>query len=119
MGFTKVKAVIESAAKQNGSEEVELLVDTGATFSAIPRAVLEKLQVAPSVTREFTMADGRRIQRAMGAVLMEVQGLKSVVPVLFAEGEDIALLGVTSMEALGLEVDPTTHRVKQVPLIQA
>lgn len=119
MGFTKVKATVTNAGKFDGSSDIELLVDTGATVTSIPRAMLEKLGVVPAVNREFVMADGRKIQRDMGAVLLEVNGLKAVVPVLFAEPSDLAVLGVTAMEVLGLEVDPTTHTVKQVPLIQA
>ena len=98
---------------------MELLVDTGATFTAIPRPILDKLGIPAAITREFTMADGRKIQRGMGAALIEVQGLKAIAGVIFAEPSDVALLGVTGLEALGLEVDPTTHSVKQVPLIQA
>lgn len=119
MGFTKIKATVTHPTHPDGHQEVELLVDTGATFSAIPRSVLQKLDIPSVVSREFTMADGSKISRGMGAVLMEVKGLKAVVPVLFAEEQDMALLGVTAMEALGLEVDPTTHTVKQVPIIQA
>lgn len=119
MGFTKIKAILSHPTQPDGRMDVELLVDTGATFSSVPRAVLEKLGVPATVTRELAVADGSKIQRGMGAVIMECVGLKAVVPVLFAEPSDIPILGVTAMEALGLEVDPTTRSLKQVPIIQA
>jgi predicted aspartyl protease len=39
--------------------DIEALVDTGATYTWVPRNVLEQLGVHPSEERAFLLADGR------------------------------------------------------------
>ena len=44
-------------------KEVELLVDTGATLTWIPRELLEELGVPRLRRRSFLVADGRAVER--------------------------------------------------------
>ena len=41
-------------------QEVEGLVDTGATYTMLPSSLLHGLNVVPVKRNEFTMADGRK-----------------------------------------------------------
>src|SRR2546428_10493467 len=50
-------------------EQVEAVVDTGATFSQFPRSLLARLGVSPVEQREFTLADSRRIVRDIASAL--------------------------------------------------
>jgi hypothetical protein len=43
MGMFEVKVKLANLAAQDRTEEVSLLVDTGATLSWIPREILQKL----------------------------------------------------------------------------
>lgn len=48
---------------------VDALVDTGATYSLLPRALLEELGVAPHDQAEFALADGRTVMRGLATVM--------------------------------------------------
>jgi len=45
--------------------------------------------------------------------VLEVMGKRRVVPMLVSDEMDFALLGVTTLELLRLEVDPTTGKLKE------
>ena len=42
-------------------EEIEALVDTGATFTVVPRAILRNLQIDPTDSKPFMYASGERV----------------------------------------------------------
>ena len=43
-------------------EPVEMLVDTGSTYTMLPASVLRSIGVAPVETLRFRLADGRRVR---------------------------------------------------------
>src|SRR5207245_5956785 len=45
---------------------VEVLVDTGATYSMIPRTLLEALGVVPTRSKTIRLGDGRTMDRGLG-----------------------------------------------------
>src|SRR5260370_15749033 len=85
MGMFEVKVKLANLAALGRTEEVSLLVDTGATLSWIPREILEKLGVVAFSRLPFTLADGHRLERDTTAVLMTVDGRKGAVQVAFGE----------------------------------
>jgi predicted aspartyl protease len=58
MGMFEVRVRLASLTAPSQTEEVSFLVDTGATLSWIPRALLEKLGVKVFSRLPFTLADG-------------------------------------------------------------
>ena len=111
MGMFEVKVKLASLAAPSRAEEVTLLVDTGATLSWIPRDVLERLGVAALSRLPFTLADGRRLERDITAVLLTIDGRKAPVPVAFGEPGEEAVLGATALEGLGFLVDPVAKKL--------
>ncbi len=105
MGMFEVNVKLANLAAPTQTEEVSLLVDTGATLSWIPRALLEKLGVKAFSRLPFTLADGRRLERDTTAVLLTIDGRKAPVQVAFGEDGEEAVLGATSLEGLGFMVD--------------
>jgi len=105
MGMFEVNVKLANLAAPGRTEEVSLLVDTGATLSWIPRSILEKLGVQAFSRLPFTLADGHRLERYTTAVLMVVDGRKGAVQVAFGEPGEEAVLGATSLEGLGFMVD--------------
>ena len=97
--------------------EIEVLVDTGATFTKLPSRVLEDLGVSASFERDFEIADGSILRRRVGYVEVEVEGRKAPVPVAFAEDGERALLGATALEILGFTVDPQKRRLVPAPAL--
>ena len=119
MGFVRVPVTLLAPSDGRESVEVEALVDTGAVFSLIPRPILERLGVQPSGKREFRTIEGRAIERAVGGVQIEVEGKQAPapVPVIFGEEGDSSVLGVTALEAIGLEVDPVGGVLRPTDLL--
>jgi len=111
MGEFAVKAVLSSLAHPERTAEVSLLVDTGATLSWIPRDVLESLGVPAYSRLPFTLADGRRLEREITAVLFIIDGRKAPVEVAFGESGEAAVLGATGLEGLGFLVDPVAKKL--------
>jgi len=111
MGMFEVKVQVASLAAPNRTQELSLLVDTGATLSWIPREVLEGLGAIPFSRLPFSVADGRILERDVTAVLLTVDGRKAPVEVAFGERGEAAVLGATALEGLGFLVDPVGKKL--------
>lgn len=96
-------------------EGFEALVDTGATYSWLPRDRLEELEVAPQEKRRFILADGTDVQLDIGWARVRIGGQVQPTIVIFGEPGSEPLLGVFTLEGFGLGVDPVNHRLISVP----
>ena len=89
---------------------VPALVDTGATNSMIPSSVLNELGIEPVEARFARVADGRRSELQTAWARFSAQGRNAVARVAFGpEGQ--YLIGATTLEDLGLVVDPVDQRL--------
>lgn len=82
-----------------------VMVDTGAEFSSLPRKDLEALGITPTGTERFESADGRVFERDIGFALIGAGGRVGPTVVMFAEEGDVTLLGAHALEGLRLRVD--------------
>src|SRR5262245_45486612 len=91
--------------------KVRMLVDTGATFSVIPKALAQTIGVKPGGRPyRVTLADGRRVKCASGIVHYRI-GKREAPGVILIGDVAEPLLGVETLEALGLAVDPRRERL--------
>ena len=111
MGMFEVKARLSNLAAPSRAEEISLIVDTGATLSWIPREILTKLGAVAFSRLPFSLADGRRLERDITAVLLTLDGRKAPVEVAFGEQGEEAVLGATALEGLGFMVDPVAKKL--------
>jgi len=116
MGFIKVRFGLFNPLAPEESTEVEGVVDTRAMYSVIPRRILEELGVKPLERRRFK-AFGGHVERDIGEVGVELMGRKRTVTVIFGEADDMTVLGVTALEAFGLEVDPVRGTLRETELL--
>lgn len=86
-------------------------------ISFVPGEILEKLGIPRQSRRPFRMAKGQVIERDMGVALIAWDGYTSGAPVVFGEPGDQALLGVTALEAMGLQVDPVNKTLNPTDLL--
>ncbi len=94
------------------SAKIRFLVDTGSTYAVIPVALADRLDL-PHLPRRFRvkLADGR--VKALPASTMGIELLGRTAPatvVLVPDGEP--LLGVETLEGLGLRVNPSKERLE-------
>ena len=96
-------------------EPVEVMVDTGATFTTVPAEVLRRLGVVPQRKMPVRLADGRVIDDDISDTLVRLEGQTFFTPVTFGREEEPNLLGVVALETALLAVDPVDQRL--VPTI--
>lgn len=107
MGSFRTAVSIENIARRGELRTLnDVLVDTGSEYTWVPRVVLESLGIAPERTQHFRVADGRAIERELGFAIVRAAGTFAPDFVVFAEPEDMVLLGSRSLEGLNVRVDP-------------
>ncbi len=117
MGLTALMIKVGNPAKPNITEDIELLVDSGAIYSVIPARVLRRLGIRALGREEFRLADGSRITRRKGVALFRYGDKAGGADVIFGEPGDSQLLGALTLEALGLTLDPIRRELKPLPMI--
>ena len=90
--------------------DVEALVDTGATHSMVPGSLLQGLGIGPVETRVSRIADGSRIELQTAWARFSAEGRNAVARVSFGP-EGMYLMGATTLEDMGLAVDPVDQRL--------
>lgn len=112
----RVRVIDPSTSK---TEETELLVDTGSTYSWIAKSLLRRLDIKPQTEWAFKTVDGRLLKRQIGEAVVECMGERATTMIVFAEESDANVLGVHALEGLRLEVDPTTKQLKRIEALLA
>lgn len=110
MGETRVKIRVFG---QKGTKDVEAIVDTGATFSKIPIAIAEEIDLEARYETEVELADGRRINRKLSLAEISLEGRRRPVLVALSSNGEHPLVGYTALENLELKVNPVTRRLEK------
>jgi len=116
MGETRIKLKIYGS--DGGFEEIEAVVDTGATFSKIPFSLAQRLGLKARYETEVELGDGRIIKRGLALGEVEVEGIRRPVPIAMGGEEERATLGYTTLEILGFTVNPVTGRLERTRAIE-
>ncbi len=101
---------------QSPFERIEALVDTGDTYTVVPRNVLERLGITLQLRRRFRITDGRVIGLDFAWVVIRAEGQTAYTLWIFGEAGMDAPLGAVTLEELGLGVDPVNQRLVPVAL---
>ena len=116
MGYVRVRAKIWNVEEPSRCGEVELLADTGAIYTVLPASLLRDLGVKPVGKRRFRLANNQVIERDIGIVGIEIQGIKTHTVAVFGD-DNVYLLGVVTLEELGLEIDPVKGELRPMELL--
>lgn len=100
MGLTCVEATV--TGPQGVSREVELLVDSGASYSLLPLEVWQELGLEAQKTLSFTLADGTKIDREASECKIRLNGKERHAPV--------------TLENRGLVLDPFKRELRAMQL---
>ena len=95
-------------------ENIEVTVDTGATFTAIPKALLQDLEVPVARSAQSRLADGSTASVDIGWTMIRIEGQTFPTRVTFAEENQPSLLGVVTLEEALLAVDPVGQQLVPV-----
>ena len=115
MGIFRVKIGIGNM-EGGDLQEVDALVDTGATHTMAPGSFLQNLRIRPMYASEVTVASGVSENWDVGIANIAYGGRRALCQVFFGpEGADY-LFGATSLEALGFVVDPVAKELQPTSL---
>lgn len=99
-------------------EDLEVTVDTGSSYTTVPRTMLERLGVAVGESAPSYLADGRQVPVDVGETVIRLEGRQFHTPVIFAGVDEPALLGVVTLEQARLAVDPLGQKLVPSPLLR-
>jgi predicted aspartyl protease len=116
MGLTHVGIEIANPAVPERRVRLRMLVDSGAAYSVVDAATLRDLGIVPNGERTFILADGTEITRRIGVATFSFRGQQGGSTVIFGESGDALILGVVTLEELGLILDPMRREIRPMPL---
>ena len=115
MGLTYVEGHVKGTI---GKEEtVKFLVDSGVTYTLLPKKVWGVLSLKPKRKMSFTLADGTSVKRSISEAYITLPQGSAHTPVILGQKGDEALLGIITLEILGLVLNPfdrTLHPMRMM-----
>ena len=115
MGLTFIEGTVKGPAGKEAS--VEFLVDSGAVYSLLPESVWKEIELTAKRRQRFLMADGTPIERDVSECHIELPQGDAHSPVILGQAGDEALLGVVTLEILGLVLNPFTRKLHPMRMI--
>jgi len=107
MGLIRVRVNL----RWKGTVQTQALVDTGSSFTVIPRAVARQLGLTPRGAYPVELADGTLRRLPAATVEVKLDGRRAPTTALVAPKGEV-LIGAETLETLGLLVDPKRKRLK-------
>jgi len=117
VGITYLEVDIGNPADISKTLSVEFMVDSGAIYTVAPAAVLDELGIEPITESIFWLANGEKIVHKRGGAYFQYGDKVGIADVVFGEEGDSNLLGATTLESLGLALDPFKRELKPMPMI--
>ena len=111
MGSFSAKLRVWNPSSPDKVEELEAMVDTGAAFSWMHRERLERLGVEKLRRIGFRAIDGSIVERDTAAVWVANNDFKAPDIIVMAEHTDMEVIGVHTIEGLGLAADPVQKKL--------
>src|SRR6266550_4082925 len=118
VGISYVQGTVRGPTGKQAS--VRFLIDSGATYSLLPEPVWHAIGLAPQREVDFVLADGTTIRRAVSEcrlALPQPQSEGHTPVVLGQPGDAEALLGVVTLEILGLVFDPFRRTLQPMRML--
>jgi len=114
MGTFREKVKI--ANPSNGiSQEIQMVVDSGATYSQVPSSLLTRLKIDRKYKRKLKIAIGKVVERDAGEISLSIKDETLTTLVIFGDEGSEPLLGAVSLEQFGLAIDPVNKTLLPVP----
>jgi clan AA aspartic protease len=98
------------------AEVPDALVDTGATWTCVPRTVVDRLQLR-NVGRVAVRTASGREELEQSYAQLELAGKSIVTNIRISDALETVLIGVTTLESLGLAVDPSRGELTETEVL--
>jgi len=117
MGLTYVEGIVTGPTAV--SRTINFLVDSGAKYSLVPSDDWRAIGLTPRRRLTFVLADGTQIERDVSECYIRLPQGEGHTPVILGEAGDEALLGVVTLEILGLVLHPFNRTLQPARLLLA
>jgi predicted aspartyl protease len=117
MGIMDVEGVLTGPPGKRAT--VRFLVDSGTTYTLVPHDVWKALDLVAKRTVSFSLADGTPVPRAVSECHIVLPQGDGHTPVILGEPGDEALLGMVTLEILGLVLHPFKRTLEPMRMLLA
>lgn len=104
MGLTYIEGVVKGPTGKK--TKATFLVDSGAKYTLLTEKQWKAIKLVPSRNMTFILADGTPIARSVSECFISLPQGEGHTPVILGEQDDEPLLGVVTLEELGLVLNP-------------
>lgn len=119
MGITTAIWRVREHRKSETFADVEFLVDSGAVYSLVPGKILDTIGIEAYKEMSFALADGTTIKRKISSAYFEYDNEGGPAPVLYGEEGDTPPLGATTLESIGLVLNPFSRTLHPMRMLLA
>jgi clan AA aspartic protease len=115
MGIIYIEGTVQGL--EGKERTLSFLVDSGASYTLIPYDVWKDLGLKPKREIEFILADGTKIKRKVSECYIKLEMGECHTPVTLGEKGDEAVLGIVTLENLGLIFNPLKRTLQPMKLL--
>jgi len=117
MGVTYVEGEVKGPGGKKAA--VRFLVDSGASYSLLAEEDWQAIGLERKRSARFTLADGTQVERAISECHITLPQGDAHTPVVLGEQDDEPLLGVVTLEILGLVLNPFNRTLQPMRMLLA
>ena len=117
MGITYVEGTVTGPTGKQAT--TEFLVDSGAKYTLLPLKNWKAIGLKPVRRLTFVLADGTKIKRNISECYISLPQGRTDTPVVLGKPGDEALLGVVTLEELGLGLNPFQRSLQPARMMLA
>ena len=117
MGMTYIEGTVTGPTGKQAT--IEFLVDSGAKYTLLPLKSWKKIGLKPQRRLTFVLADGTKVKRNISECYINLPQGKTHTPVVLGKPGDEALLGVVTLEELGLVLNPFQRSLQPARMMLA
>ena len=117
MGITYIEGEVTGPTGKQTT--VRFLVDSGATYTLLPSDNWRAIELSPKRRMTFTLADGATVEREISECHITLPQGEGHTPVILGEPGDEPLLGIVTLEILGLVLNPFTRTLQPMRMLLA
>jgi len=117
LGYFRVLGAVANSLNHVLKTDLEFVVDTGTIYTVISKRIADGIQLKEVSKKRFRTGSGIvELPVAEAYVIVENEGVTTLVAISQDDGIPL-ILGVTTLELLGLQVDPVIGKLKPLELL--
>jgi predicted aspartyl protease len=117
MGLTFVEGTVQGPTGKKST--AQFLVDSGAMYTLLSPDHWKAIELTPKREMNFALADGTVVKRSMSECVISLAQGEAHTPVILGEEGDESLLGIVTLEILGLMLNPFHRTLEPMKMMLA